>query len=142
VCQVVHKLDTHTQALECSAVSACVQYDCALHALPCCTTFCHAKISGVPLCFAVLCHAVVCYVCPQMLMDLGKPTYEADFEHAFLADAAEFYKKEAAEFLAQNNAPDYMCKVGGAGGGARGGLAYNNAPGRGGRAAAAGCSRP
>lgn len=47
----------------------------------------------------------------QMLMDLGKPTYEADFEQAFLADAAEFYKKEAAEFLTQNNAPDYMRKV-------------------------------
>jgi hypothetical protein len=46
-----------------------------------------------------------------MLMDLGKPTYEADFEQAFLADAAEFYKKEAAEFLTQNNAPDYMRKV-------------------------------
>lgn len=47
-----------------------------------------------------------------MLMDLGKPTYEADFEQAFLSDAAEFYKKEAAEFLSQNNAPDYMRKVG------------------------------
>ncbi len=46
-----------------------------------------------------------------MLMDLGKPTYEADFEQAFLADAAEFYKKEVAEFLTQNNAPDYMRKV-------------------------------
>jgi hypothetical protein len=44
-------------------------------------------------------------------MDLGKPTYEADFEQAFLADAAEFYKKEAAEFLSQNNAPDYLRKV-------------------------------
>lgn len=47
----------------------------------------------------------------QMLMDLGKPTYEADFEQAFLSDAAEFYKKEAAEFLSQNNAPDYMRKA-------------------------------
>jgi hypothetical protein len=53
-------------------------------------------------------------------MDLGKPTYEADFEQAFLSDAAEFYKKEAAEFLAQNNAPDYMCKVRVGGGGAGG----------------------
>lgn len=59
------------------------------------------------LCVFVLC----CVPPPQMLMDLGKPTYEADFEQAFLADAAEFYKKEAAEFLSQNNAPDYLRKV-------------------------------
>lgn len=47
----------------------------------------------------------------QMLMDLGKPTYEADFEQAFLADAAKFYKKEAAEYIACSNAPDYMRKA-------------------------------
>lgn len=52
-----------------------------------------------------------CRVPPQMLMDLGKPTYEADFEQAFLADAAKFYKKEAAEYIACSNAPDYMRKV-------------------------------
>jgi hypothetical protein len=46
-----------------------------------------------------------------MLMDLGKPTYEADFERHFLAAAADFYAKEAQEFIASSNAPDYMLKV-------------------------------
>jgi cullin 3 len=44
-------------------------------------------------------------------MDLGKPTYEEDFERHFLAAAADFYAKEAQEFIASSNAPDYMLKV-------------------------------
>ncbi|WIA11985.1 hypothetical protein OEZ85_012066 [Tetradesmus obliquus] len=47
----------------------------------------------------------------QMLMDLGKPTYEEDFERHFLAAAADFYAKEAQEFIASSNAPDYMLKA-------------------------------
>lgn len=47
----------------------------------------------------------------QMLMDLGKPTYEEDFERHFLAAAADFYAKEAQEFISTCNAPDYMRKV-------------------------------
>eukprot|EP00879_Flechtneria_rotunda_P001881 GHRR01002052.1.p1 GENE.GHRR01002052.1~~GHRR01002052.1.p1 ORF type:complete len:737 (+),score=264.98 GHRR01002052.1:271-2481(+) len=47
----------------------------------------------------------------QMLMDLGKPTYEEEFERHFLAAAADFYAKEAQEFLTTCNAPDYMCKA-------------------------------
>lgn len=64
--------------------------------------------------FHVFTRVLLCCTCcavPQMLMDLGKPTYEADFEQAFLADAAKFYKKEAAEYIACSNAPDYMRKV-------------------------------
>lgn len=47
----------------------------------------------------------------QMLMDLGKPTYEEDFEKHFLAAAADFYGKEAQEFISTSNAPDYLRKV-------------------------------
>eukprot|EP00878_Enallax_costatus_P014463 GHUV01015127.1.p1 GENE.GHUV01015127.1~~GHUV01015127.1.p1 ORF type:complete len:678 (+),score=256.68 GHUV01015127.1:760-2793(+) len=47
----------------------------------------------------------------QMLMDLGKPTYEEDFERHFLAAAADFYAKEAQEFISTCNAPDYMRKA-------------------------------
>lgn len=46
-----------------------------------------------------------------MLMDLGKPTYEEDFEKHFLAAAADFYAKEAQEFISTCNAPDYLRKV-------------------------------
>jgi cullin 3 len=47
-----------------------------------------------------------------MLMDLGKPTYVEDFERHFLAAAADFYAKEAQEFISTCNAPDYLRKVG------------------------------
>eukprot|EP00882_Tetradesmus_deserticola_P002834 GHRQ01003012.1.p1 GENE.GHRQ01003012.1~~GHRQ01003012.1.p1 ORF type:complete len:735 (+),score=416.28 GHRQ01003012.1:173-2206(+) len=47
----------------------------------------------------------------QMLMDLGKPTYEEDFERHFLATAADFYAKEAQEVIASSNAPEYMLKA-------------------------------
>ena len=46
-----------------------------------------------------------------MLVDLGRPTYENDFEAHFLADAADFYAKEAAAYIASCNAPDYMRKA-------------------------------
>jgi cullin 3 len=46
-----------------------------------------------------------------MLMDLGKPTYEEDFERHFLAAAADFYAKEAQEYIASSKAPEYMLKV-------------------------------
>jgi hypothetical protein len=44
-------------------------------------------------------------------MDLGKPTYEEDFERHFLAAAADFYAKEAQEYIASSNVPEYMLKV-------------------------------
>jgi hypothetical protein len=58
---------------------------------------------------------------PQMLMDLGKPTYEEDFEADFLKAAGEFYAKEAQDYMATSNAPEYMLKVTPGEGGGEGG---------------------
>lgn len=49
-----------------------------------------------------------------MLSDLNhKQTrvYEAEFEAPFLRETAEFYRHEAAEFLAQNTVPDFVYKM-------------------------------
>ncbi|KAG2493302.1 hypothetical protein HYH03_008438 [Edaphochlamys debaryana] len=47
----------------------------------------------------------------QMLVDLGHPVYVEDFEKPFLAAAAEFYKKEAADFISSSDCPDYLRKA-------------------------------
>mmetsp|Transcript_7296 Transcript_7296/g.15933 ORF Transcript_7296/g.15933 Transcript_7296/m.15933 type:complete len:735 (+) Transcript_7296:259-2463(+) len=47
----------------------------------------------------------------QMLVDLGQTVYMDDFEVHFLAAAADFYKKEAQEFSATSDCPDYLVKA-------------------------------
>jgi len=47
----------------------------------------------------------------QMLMDLGLPVYVEDFEIAFLTASAEFYRKEATEYLASCDCPTYLAKA-------------------------------
>jgi len=47
----------------------------------------------------------------QMLMDLGPAVYVEDFERHFLAQASEFYRKEAQEFISSSDCPDYLRKA-------------------------------
>jgi cullin 3 len=47
----------------------------------------------------------------QMLMDLGPNVYVEDFERHFLAQASEFYRKEAQEFISSSDCPDYLRKA-------------------------------
>lgn len=47
----------------------------------------------------------------QMLVDLGQAVYQDDFEKHFLAGAADFYKKEAQDFLATSDCPSYLRKA-------------------------------
>ncbi|KXZ56311.1 hypothetical protein GPECTOR_1g274 [Gonium pectorale] len=44
----------------------------------------------------------------QMLVDLGHAVYVEDFEKHFLAAAAEFYKKEAQDFISSTDCPEYL----------------------------------
>ena len=46
-----------------------------------------------------------------MLVDLGPAVYVDDFEAPFIAASSEFYKKEAAEYLAGSSCPDYLVKA-------------------------------
>mmetsp|Transcript_42504 Transcript_42504/g.51594 ORF Transcript_42504/g.51594 Transcript_42504/m.51594 type:complete len:740 (-) Transcript_42504:312-2531(-) len=47
----------------------------------------------------------------QMLMDLGLPVYQTDFEKPFLQASADFYKVEAQEFISTCNCSDYLKKA-------------------------------
>eukprot|EP00798_Chlamydomonas_sp_ICE-L_P002801 gene2801-12676_t len=47
----------------------------------------------------------------QMLVDLGHAVYVDDFETAFLAATADFYKKEANEYISSCDCPDYLTKA-------------------------------
>lgn len=47
----------------------------------------------------------------KMLVDLGMPVYVEDFEKPFLAAAADFYKKEAQEFMSTSDCPEYLRKI-------------------------------
>lgn len=46
-----------------------------------------------------------------MLTDLGPQVYQEDFERNFLSGAADFYKKEAQDFLAGSDCPSYLRKA-------------------------------
>ena len=46
-----------------------------------------------------------------MLVDLGSDVYQEEFEKAFLGEAAEFYRVEAADFISSSNCPDYLRKA-------------------------------
>jgi len=47
----------------------------------------------------------------QMLSDLGHAVYVEDFEAPFLASSAEFYKKEAQEFIVSSDCSQYLVKA-------------------------------
>ncbi|KAG2450508.1 hypothetical protein HYH02_005009 [Chlamydomonas schloesseri] len=47
----------------------------------------------------------------QMLGELGHGVYVEDFEKPFLAAAAEFYRKEAQEYIASSDCPEYLRKA-------------------------------
>eukprot|EP00958_Prasinococcus_capsulatus_P021842 scaffold3020_cov342-Prasinococcus_capsulatus_cf.AAC.9 len=47
----------------------------------------------------------------QMLMDLGRPIYQEDFEAPFLNAARAFYKVESIEFLGTSDCPDFLLKA-------------------------------
>lgn len=46
-----------------------------------------------------------------MLVDLGQPVYVDDFEKHFLAAAADFYAKEAQEYISSSDCPEYLRKA-------------------------------
>ncbi|GFR47201.1 hypothetical protein Agub_g8881, partial [Astrephomene gubernaculifera] len=47
----------------------------------------------------------------QMLEELGHSVYVEDFEKPFLASAADFYKKEAQDFITSSDCPEYLRKA-------------------------------
>mmetsp|Transcript_27729 Transcript_27729/g.70664 ORF Transcript_27729/g.70664 Transcript_27729/m.70664 type:complete len:735 (-) Transcript_27729:440-2644(-) len=47
----------------------------------------------------------------RMFVDLGQDVYMEDFESHFLSATAEFYKKEAAEYLQTSDCPEYLAKT-------------------------------
>ncbi len=46
-----------------------------------------------------------------MLVDLGQDVYQEEYERHLLAEAATWYRLEAAEFVASCACPDYLRKV-------------------------------
>ena len=46
-----------------------------------------------------------------MLVDLGQDVYHEEYERHLLAEAANWYRLEAAEFVASCACPDYLRKV-------------------------------
>ncbi|CAD7698288.1 unnamed protein product [Ostreobium quekettii] len=47
----------------------------------------------------------------KMFTALGKNVYVADFEEPFLSASAEFYKKEANEYISSSDCPEYLRKA-------------------------------
>ncbi|GMH33867.1 hypothetical protein BSKO_01701 [Bryopsis sp. KO-2023] len=47
----------------------------------------------------------------KMFTDLGEHVYKTDFEEPFLNASADFYKKEASEYLSSSDCPEYLRKA-------------------------------